>query len=262
MKNNRLLTLLLILALMLACNMPAGGITQEPPPPPVLATETLPIPVESPTGTSTATETLTPLPSDTPTMTPTATPSVPMVTPLDEHVNCRFGPSTRYQQVAALLIGVHAQIIARNNDSSWWQIRNPQGGNDTCWVSTVVVTTSGELASLPVVAAPAAFVTNLTINIEPDSVNQGQGCPGPAPVFSLKGTITTNGPVKVTWRFSTEKDGIVQEKTLNFDTFDTKGVAYNYTPSVWNKGNYWVRLVVISPTNMKAEANYQIRCSS
>jgi hypothetical protein len=186
-----------------------------------------------------------------------------MVTPLDEPVNCRFGPSTAYEQVAALLVGAYAQVLARNNNSSftWWQVQNPSGGSLPCWVSNDFVTTSGNLDSLPVAPAPEAFITDVSLQVTPKSVNLGVGCPGPAPVFAIKGTIHANGPMEIKWRFETEKDGLRPVRTLTFSKFGDQEVSFNYVPTVWDKGNYWVRLIITSPSTMRAEATYTIRCS-
>ncbi len=259
MKNNRLLTVLLIASLMLACNLPLAQPAQSTETPiineiPVLETET-PQPLE------TATETLTPLPSETPTITPTATPSVPMVTPLDEAVNCRFGPSTVYEQVAALLVGAYAQVLAKNADGSWWQVENPSGGGEKCWVSSSVVNTSGDLSGLPVVAAPAAYISYVKVEVKPGSINLGSGCPGPAPVFSIKGIIHVNGPLEIKWHIETQKDGPVSGHTLSFPKFGDYNVSYNYVPTDWERGKYWVRVVITSPSSTFGEASYEIKCS-
>lgn len=259
MKSNRLLIVLLIAALMLACNLPlvpSAQATQQP-----AASETQPGVTETPPPLETATVTLASLPSQTPTIAPTSTPSVPMATPLKDAVNCRFGPSTLYEQVAALLVGASAQILAKSVDGDWWQVQNPSGGSEKCWVAASVVVASGNLGGIPSVAAPAAYITDIKLQVTPTSINLGLGCPGPAPMFSIKGVIHVNGPLEIKWHFETQKDGALPIHTLSAPKFGDYDVSYDYMPSVWDKGSYWVRLVITSPNSMFEEAKYEIKCS-
>jgi hypothetical protein len=261
MKNNRLLIVFLIAALMLACNIPTGAATKSTQTPVVIEATSASAPLEEPTSEETATETLTPLPSETPTITPTTTPFTPVVTPLEEAVNCRFGPSTNFEQTAALLVGAYARILAKSNDGAWWEVQDPNGGSEKCWVSATVVVASGTLSDIPVAAAPAALITDVKLQVKPNSVNLGVGCPGPAPVFALKGTIHVNGPLEIKWHIETQKDGSQPEHTISFLKFGDKDVTFNYVPTSWEKGSYWVRVVITSPKSMFDEAKYEIKCS-
>ena len=259
MKNNRLWIMLMIIALMMACNLPTNAPAPDASATPELSLEEL-VSQEAPTETETPLP-LPPPPEETATITPTLTPSVPQATPLDQPVNCRFGPSTNYEQVGALLPDAYAQIIGKSDDGGWWQVQNPSGGNVNCWVADSVVAVSGGLDGIPVVAAPQPFITDVKLDIKPDTVNQGSGCPGPAPTFSLKGTVYVNGPLEVKWHFETKKDGSLPEHTLSFSKYGYKEVTYDYTPSSWDKGDYWVRLVITSPNKLFAEVTYHIKCS-
>ena len=268
MKSNRLLIVLVIAALMLACNAPLAPSAQATQKPVASETQQSTTPAtETPKPQEAATVTLTPLPSETPTtaptptITPTSTPSVPMATPLKDAVNCRFGPSTTYEQVAALLVGASAQILAKSVNGDWWQVQNPSGGSGNCWVSASVVVVSGNLGGIPSVAAPAAYITNIKLQVTPNSINLGLGCPGPAPVFSIKGIIHVNGPLEIKWHFETQKDGSLPSQTLSAPKFGDYNVSYDYMPTVWDKGSYWVRLVITSPNSMFKEAKYEIKCS-
>ena len=267
MKNNSLLTVIVIAALMLACNLPIGASTQQGTPDTSIASETPTTPAEAATNTTaplpteTPTITPTPLPAETATITPTPTLSIPMVTPLDDAVNCRFGPSVNYEQVFGLAVGAYAQILAKNVDGSWWQVQSLGGQSGKCWVAGSVVMVSGDLAGIPVAPAPAAFITNVKFTVKPNSINLGPGCPGPTPVFSLKGTIYVNGPLEVKWHIETEKDGPLPEHTISFPKFGSHDISYDYVPTVLDKGNYWVHLVITSPKNMLTDVEYQIKCS-
>src|SRR5690242_13362603 len=109
MKTKRLLAILAVAGLMLACNLPM--VASQPGQAPGSGSSP-----ETPTQTQLAiplTETATPLPTDTPTITPTPTPSVPMVTTKDKAVNCRFGPGTAYAVVGGLQIGSNVAILGK-----------------------------------------------------------------------------------------------------------------------------------------------------
>lgn len=251
MKSHRLLTVIVIASLMLACNLPMLAGQAEP-----SATPLVPL---NATQTST-TEAVAAGPSQTPTITLTPTPSVPNVTPLKDAVNCRFAPDTTFESIGALQVGATADILGKSADGGWWQIQNP-GESGQCWVAASVTMASGNLSGIPVVAAPLASITNVTLKVKPSSINLGLGCPGPAPVFSLKGTIYVNGPLEIKWHLETEKDGPLPEHTLSFLKFGFQDVSYDYTPSTWDKGNYWIRLIITSPTKMVTEVKYEIKCS-
>lgn len=256
MKTNRLLTLIVIAGLVLACNLPmfAGQGTSPSNETSVTPTETQPA--------GTLIETTVPLPIDTPTITPTPTPSVPMVTPLKDAVNCRFATGTVYASIGSgLAPGTSAQITGKSADGAWWQIQNPSGGEDKCWVAASVTTATGDLSQVGVVAPPSPFVTSVTLTVKPESVNLGPGCSDPDPHFSFKGNIYVNGPVTVKWYFQTQDGGSMSEHSYTFTSFGFKEFSGDYSPSSPEKGSYWVRLVVTSPNSIFGEDQYQIKCS-
>src|SRR5690242_7210706 len=121
MKKERLFTVMAIVGLMLACNLPTVASQQG-------QTRGNGSSPETPTATQPAvppTDTPVPLPTETPTITPTPTPSIPMVTTKDKAVNCRFGPSTAYAVVGGLQIGSNVAILGKSADGGWWLIQNP-----------------------------------------------------------------------------------------------------------------------------------------
>ncbi len=244
MKIRSFVTVLLMASVLVSCNLPGAEPTQTPIPP----TETQPP----------ATPTFTPLPTETSTIAPTATSSVPMVTPSDKPVNCRFGPGTEYSIVGALVVGGSAQVFGKTADGGWWQIQNPSTPGEKCWVAASVTTTSGIFTQIGVVAPPSAFVTNVTLKIEPDTISVA-GCVGPILPVSFKGTIEVNGPATVKWHFESQQGGAMPEQTTNFTTFGAKDVSADYTPLL-TEGSYWVRLIITSPNDIVGEAEYKIDC--
>jgi len=262
MKPRTIIVIFLIAALMLACNLSTIASNQTPAPGNApTQTESPPAAVPTITGTPLSTDIV---PAGyTPTISPTPTSSVPMVIPVKDAVNCRFGPQTTFESIGkGLAVGSSAQIFGKSADGSWWQIQNPSPPNDKCWVAASVTTASGDLTTVGVVAPPEALITNVTISVKPDSINLGVGCPGPAPLFSLKGTIQVNGPIEVKWHFATQKDGALPTHTTSFSQFGIQNMSADYSPLSLEKGNYWVRLVITSPVSMSAEASYQLKCSA
>lgn len=250
MKHKFLLFSLALLLVASSCNLPLSAPTETP----TLA------PTNTPAGpTETPVPTGTPLPTNTPLPTLTFTPSVPTVTTRDQAVNCRFGPGVAWLAISALNLGQSAQIVGKNNDSSWWYIQDPLSPGRNCWVASSVTNASGNLANVSIVQTPSASVTNVTISLDPKTINLGLLCLLPMPVVKIAGTIETNGPTTVKWRFETQQGGAMPEKETIFDAFGKKDVSAEYTPLL-PAGEYWVRLVVISPNSLFAEAKYKIEC--
>jgi hypothetical protein len=250
MKFRSIIIVFIMASLMLACNLPFAGQAGPSTIPSVPSVETQP-----PAETSAS------LPTEIATITLTPTPSTPMLVPVKDAVNCRFGPEKTFASIGSgLAVGASAQILGKSADGGWWQIQNP-GGSDNCWVAASVTRASGDLTSVGVVAPPSAFVTSVTLKIKPDSVNLGGGCSGPEPHFSFKGAIYVNGPVTVKWHFESQKGGVMSTHSTSFESFGFKEVSAEYTHSSPDKGSYWVRLVITSPNEMFAEAKYQIKCS-
>jgi hypothetical protein len=121
-----------------------------------------------------------------------------------------------------------------------------------------VTSTAGNVAGIPVAEAPKATVTNVTVDVDPESLSVA-GCLGPILPLKITGTIETNGPVDVQWRFETQQSGTILTKTTTFDAFGEETVSTEYTPTLL-AGNYWVRLVVTSPNETQAEVKYTIAC--
>jgi hypothetical protein len=108
------------------------------------------------------------------------------------------------------------------------------------------------------VEAPRATVTNVTVDVDPESLSVA-GCLGPILPLEITGTIETNGPGAVQWRFETQQSGAMSTQTTNFDAFGEETVSVDYTPTLL-AGTYWVRLIVTSPNEAQAEARYTILC--
>jgi hypothetical protein len=126
-------------------------------------------------------------------------------------------------------------------------------------MSASVTTTSGNFSGVGVVAAPAAFVTNLTLKVDQEKISLPL-CTDPFEPINFNGTIETNGPATVKWHFETEQGGAMPEQTLEFTTFGAQDVSTAYMPLPVKAGTYWVRLIVTSPNSTMVETKYKIDC--
>src|SRR5215210_3664655 len=185
MKSRTLLSTLALVLAMLACNLPSNLPTETPTAALVTASPTLALSTVAPTQTS--------IPSNTPPPTTTSTPTVPVAFPKEVAVNCRLGPGTGWIVLSGLSIGASSQITGKSGDGSWWQIIDPLSSGRRCWVSTSVTSTAGNIGAIPVVEAPKASVTNVTVEVDPESLSTA-GCLGPIVPLKITGTIETNGP--------------------------------------------------------------------
>lgn len=251
MKPRTLLPILVLILAMLACNLPSSAPVTETPTLELLTpSATLPSPTEPPTQT--------PPPTDTPPPTLTTTPTIPIAFPRDVNVNCRLGPGTAWVAISALTVGQTSQITGKNSDGSWWSITDPLNSGRNCWVSASVVSTAGNINTIPVVSSPSATVTNVTVSVDPRTIS-APGCLGPILPLEIEGTIETNGPTEVRWRFETQQGGAMTNQVTDFDTHGEQVFSVDYTPPI-TAGTYWVRLIVTSPNNIQAETTYTITC--
>jgi hypothetical protein len=116
-------------------------------------------PISSPTFAA-FTLTFTPEP---PTLTPTETPTatlaiaptstVPLIS-VSVNTNCRIGPGRVYDRVGALLVGETAEVYGRNSTGEYWYIRNPDPGEEFCWLWGEYATLLGNISLLPVYTPP------------------------------------------------------------------------------------------------------------
>ena len=254
MRSRSLLSTFALVLAMLACNLPSN----------VRVTETPTVLTPSPTlFLPSQTPTQTPLPTNTPLPTLTPTPTVPTVSAKDVPVNCRLGPGTAWLVISALTVGQTSQIVGKNSDGAWWYIVDPLNSSRNCWVSVSVTNAAGNLANIPVVQTPKAAVTRATVDVSPKTVSvPGPACAGPVPPIVIEGTIETNGPASVQWRFETQQGGAMTMQTTEFETFGSKTFTAAYTPPlpVTAGTSYWVRLIVTSPNEAQSEVKYTIAC--
>jgi hypothetical protein len=165
MDRNVIISLIVLLAGMLACAVPPGmtptpvTITQVVVVPneqesQVQASPTLPLPTVPPvteTLASTATLSSTSTLVGTSTNSPTATLSGPVATFIKD-ANCRSGPGTSDSVVTSFFNGETVQIVGRNPDynNTWWYVVIPSTGGK-CWVSLTTAQAYGNFDAIPTV---------------------------------------------------------------------------------------------------------------
>jgi hypothetical protein len=239
MKTRRKLLVVLAASVVLACSCP-------------LTSQTTPL---SPVGAPTAAPPDTAAPTSLPTAIISPTPDVPQVTPISVSVNCRSGPDTAYSSIGVLKLGQTAQIAGRNDDSSWWYIRDPGNPGKFCWVAASVVTTAGSLAALPIIPPSVAIVTQVTVDI---SLLSPVSCGGPNPM-DFSGTIATNGAAKVKyqWEVGGDQSNTTSPETLDFSRAEIKDVQ---GPGAYKAdcGKYTITLHVLSPNDVSASKKLKI----
>ncbi len=257
MNKPRLALSVLIGILVLACNLPAAGSTAV-----------------SPTDTAipTAAEAVD-VATDTPLPAPTAVPSpgAPMASPSTQAVNCRSGPALGWDVLRLVQYGQSVEIVGKNADASWLQVKHPALAGTLCWVSAGVVSVSGNLNGVPVVAAPpppTALPTSVTISpVKSVSISLSDtkisvpGCVGPVQPLTIYATIWVNQAVNLHWHFATQQRGNLQSHALILSKATGKDVSDSFVPKLV-AGKYWVQLVIdgVDLTGMDTVATYKISC--
>jgi uncharacterized protein YraI len=236
-----------------SCNLPSSRTTETP------AVSLTPL-LDTPTSSM---STLTPAPQDTlvalelPTVTPTSTPGIVLASPRDQPVNCRFGPATSYAIVGALIVGRQAEIIGRNQDSTWWFVRNPSDPSTSCWLSAEFVQTVGDVASLPVVNPLENMVTNITVSVDPAVLNVA--CDALPQVVAITAQITASGPSTVVWHWQVSNGFVSPDKQVLFVAGDTKTVQDYYEVSTIS--DYIVQVQTTLPNIVTGQASFKVVCT-
>jgi hypothetical protein len=87
--------------------------------------------------------------------------------------NCRLGPNAGFRREAEIASGGVFDIMARNSDGDWWQVKHPDEADSTCWVFWASdLSFMGDVFSLPLIAGP--------------SLPTNTAAPTRAPGFSLR----------------------------------------------------------------------------
>ena len=119
------------------------------------------------------------------------------------------------------------------------------------WSGATVV--SGNVEGLPVIAPPEARVIGVKVSVLPG----GGACPGPM-VVGFRGSISTNGPTNVTYRWEIRGDTTLNSATETHQF--TKADTWTFESDTLHLscGSYRVILHVLTPNDMKAEARFTL----
>jgi uncharacterized protein YceK len=218
---------------------------------------------EAMTMTLSATDTPTFTPTDTPTSTPTDTETptpflAVLVSPTNQDVNCRVGPSMAWLDVGALKKGQSAAVLGTNDSHSWWVIDNSfYIPGTTCWVSGAVTAITGDVTLVPVLTTPRAWVTLVDIA----TAKVVHGTCGGSNATTFDGAITTNGPTTVTfhWEIYTTS-GILLSKTSDQQLVFTSYGTQHVDPGSYSTdcGDYYIELIITSPNAKTKQAFWSV----
>jgi hypothetical protein len=162
------------------------------------------------------------------------------------------------------------EIIAQTSDGAWLEVKSPSLTGMLCWVAASVVTTSGNLSGIQMVAAPptptglptsaVGLVTDVSVSVSPANISVG-GCTGPIQPSTAAATITVSGPVKLVWHFETSQNGNLGKHTQNFTKAGSKNVSSTFTPPL-TAGTYQVELIIdgVNLSGFDSVATYKIKC--
>jgi hypothetical protein len=236
-----------------SCNLPTSRPTEAPASIPATGLDTPTSSLFTPAPV--ITETL--LSFEPPTVTLTPTPSVFLASAKDQPVNCRFGPGVSYAIVGFLVLGRQAEIIGRNEDSSWWYVRNPSDPSTSCWLSAEFIATVGDVQSLPVVNSPVISVTNVQVLIDPPVMNIA--CNAFPQVVTITARITASGPTTVVWHWQSSTGIVSPDKNILFVVGDVKTVQDSYQVNGVN--DYIVQVQTTLPNIMTGQASFKVVCT-
>ena len=89
------------------------------------------------------------------------------------NVNVRAGDSTSYRRITVLLRDQSASIIGINTRRTWYQVQLTNGRIG--WVGSSVVTVTGDLTNVPVIASPALTTSTAVSTPAPTNPASTQG---------------------------------------------------------------------------------------
>ena len=232
-----------------ACNLP-NQMTSTPPS--TLGPDSTSQPFATPTRIPI--ETLLALP--TATFVPTSTPRLALASPNNQLVNCRYGPNTAYAVVGNLEVGDQAEVVGKNIDATWWNVKNPDDPSTVCWLAASVINVTGNVESLPVVNTPPALVSNIFVSTNPPSLNVA--CSVFPQYIQVNADITTNGPTIVTWRWETSETEVFDRPSLQYFEAGSQSVFTNYKITIAK--DYWIQVHILVPNDVTGRATFKATC--
>ncbi len=198
--------------------------------------------------------TLTPTPDATPTASFTPTPSGPLATIVSNATTCMYGPDFGYQVVDTLNSGQVAQIMGRDDNTSWLQIQDPNNTRVSCWVPSVSVTTTGDIPGVQVVMPPMGTITKVSVN----AFAKSNTCPGSNRIhFTATVTTTSWAIVDYDWLIKGPVNTTVPGGRAVFKTGGANGLAGNFQGRL-PCGAYKVTLRITNPITISVTRTLSI----
>jgi SH3-like domain-containing protein len=213
---------------------------------------------------SPATSLPTPPPATNTPILPSATPVPPTPTPAQvralitsELVNCRLGPGTVYQLVTELHKGQTVRAVGRNEASTWWYVQDPGNPGGFCWVSADVTEAQGDASQLQIAQPPFVTITKVDLRVEPNRivVNCSQF---PQTVF-FEAQITANGPTLLKWKWEVSTGIASNEGAMIYEEAGTQVINEYYQINA--PGDYWVKLLILAPTEQVNQVTFPVTCT-
>lgn len=211
-------------------------------------------PVTVAQATATSLPTATTIPTDTvvPTETVTATPSGPMIHSTTD-TNCRSGPGPGYEAVSFLLVSAGSvPLLGKYDSGGWWYIQDPRNSGSACWVWNQTTVAEGNVATLPIKAAPPS------IKIKTDKTSYNGSC-AVAQTITVTGSISSETSASVQFHFETSTGLTSPTYTANIPAGNSfsKSYAFSFTSS--SSGT--IQAVMTLPVNFNSNAiSYDITC--
>lgn len=193
----------------------------------------------------------------TPTPMPTRTPEALIGRVKLVLVNCRIGPGTVYGILNELEEGQSVRITGRNEQSTWYYVRDPGNPGGFCWVSAEVVEVSADVSALPVIPPPRPSVSSLKLVIQPDKLVVA--CDAFPQAVYMTAEITTDGPALVTYRWEASTGVTSVDNAIAFEEADTKIVQDYYL--IAGPNDYWIRIHVLGPHEISDQARFRVICN-
>ena len=184
-----------------------------------------------------------------------AGPGVPGLTGLKavsaEALNCREGPALSWPVITVLGPGQSVEVAAKNEDGSWWYVKNPSLTGGFCWVSGEYAAVAGNTDNVPKMAvspAPLIFPTDrpeivrVIMGVDP-VVIEAPGCVGPIGTVTVWAKVQTNGELDIRANFMDEDERLLSSHHMKFAEANIKDIDHTFTPPV-DEGAHTINLVV------------------
>jgi len=239
----------IILVLLTSCNLP-DRMTSTPPASPEFdsTSQAFSTPTKIPI------ETLLALP--TATFAPTSTPRAVLASPINQPVNCRYGPDIAYAVIGSLNVGAQAEIVGKNIDVSWWYVKNPSDPSTFCWLASGFVDVTGSVDALPVVESPPGQVSHIQLRVDPPSLNVA--CNSFPQYVTVYAEILANGPATVTWRWETSEGQVIDREALSYFEFGLQSIFIQY--KITAARDYWIQVHVLAPNDKIGRVTFKATC--